>query len=161
MPIPNRRAAAVIDLMAQHGWTLATCESLTGGGLGEAITQIPGASAVYRGGLITYASDLKVTLAGVQPSWIEQHGVVNESTAKQMADGVRRVCGADWGIATTGVAGPQMQDGEAVGTVWIGLASPHSSTRAERCKFDGDREAIREATIARALEILCSVLGEK
>ena len=125
-------AEAIIRQMARRAWTLATCESLTGGSLGAALTAVSGASAVFRGGLVTYASDLKTSLAGVDPSWIDGYGVINEETAIQMADGARRACRSSWAISTTGVAGPTMQDGEPVGTVWIGLAQPFAETIA-RC----------------------------
>lgn len=152
-------AEVIIRLMNRRGWTLATCESLTGGALGAAITSISGASTVYRGGLVTYASDLKASLAGMDPSWIDQHGVINERTAIQMADGARRACGASWGISTTGVAGPTMQDGEPVGTVWIGVARPGEDTAARRFQFDGDRARIRLATVDAALRIVLDCMG--
>src|SRR5659263_318210 len=116
-------AQILLDLLAESEWRLATRESVTGGGLGAAITAVPGASRVYRGGLITYASDLKVTLAGVDADLAAAKGVVNEDVARQMALGVRAVCSSDVGIATTGVAGPDPQEGQRVGTVWLAVAS--------------------------------------
>jgi len=154
-------AKTLVERLAHRGWTLATCESLTGGLLGATLTSVPGASTVYRGGLITYASDLKATLAQVDSTWIAQHGVVNEHTAAQMAEGARRSCGAHWGIATTGVAGPTMQDGESVGTVWIGLAGPGVAPFAQRSLFDGDRAAIRRDTVDAALALLLEVSGRE
>lgn len=154
-------AETLIARLAGRGCTLATCESLTGGMLGATLTAVPGASTVYRGGLITYASDLKAALAEVDSSWIAQHGVVNERTAAQMADGARRRCGAHWGIATTGVAGPTMQDGQPVGTVWIGLAGPDREPFAQHYLFDGDRAAIRRDTVDAALALLLEVSGRE
>lgn len=154
-------AATLIARLAERGCTLATCESLTGGMLGATLTAVPGASTVYRGGLITYASDLKATLAEVDSSWMAQHGVVNEHTAAQMADGARRRCGAQWGIATTGVAGPTMQDGQPVGTVWIGVAGPGTEAFAQHYLFDGDRAAIRRDTVDAALALLLEVSGRE
>lgn len=154
-------AAMLIARLAGRGWTLATCESLTGGMLGATLTAVPGASTVYRGGLITYASDLKATLAQVDSTWISQHGVVNERTAAQMADGARRSCEAHWGIATTGVAGPTMQDGQPVGTVWIGITGPGLEPFAQRYLFDGDRAAIRRGTVDATLALLLEVSGRE
>ncbi len=154
-------AKTLIEHLAGRGWTLATCESLTGGMLGATLTSVPGASTVYRGGLITYASDLKATLAQVDSTWIVQHGVVNERTAAQMAEGARRRCEAHWGVATTGVAGPTMQDGQPVGTVWIGITGPGVKPFAQRYLFDGDRAAIRRATVDAALTLLLEVSGRE
>ncbi len=154
-------AETLIAHLRKRGWTLATCESLTGGMLGATLTAVPGASTVYRGGLITYVSDLKATLAQVDSTWIARHGVVNERTAAQMAEGARRSCGAHWGIATTGVAGPTTQDGEPVGTVWIGLAGPGEEPCAQRYLFEGDRAAIRLATVDAALALVLEVSGRE
>ena len=104
-------AVDVIKKMTQRSVTLATCESLTGGGIGAALTSVPGASAVYRGSLVTYARELKSTLAGVDEELIATEGVVNELTALQMARGAQARCDADWAVATTGVAGPTETDG--------------------------------------------------
>lgn len=154
-------AARVISELKSRGLTLATCESLTGGGLGAAITAISGASVVYRGGLITYASDLKHTLASVDAAHIAEFGVINELTARQMAVGAAGNCRADIGIATTGVAGPDPQDGEMPGTVWLGLVLPagwDERVRAKKVQLTGDRAAIREATISEALHWLLNCL---
>ena len=102
-------ALRLVHVLADAGLTVATCESLTGGLVGATITSIPGASAVFRGGLITYASDLKAALAGVDAQWIAEHGVVNDTTARQMATGCAHTCQADLGLACTGVAGRARQ----------------------------------------------------
>lgn len=155
--------ADLIKKLGDRSVTLATCESLTGGGIGAAITSVPGASAVFRGGLITYARDLKYTLAGVNQELIDREGVVNELTALQMALGAQRRCGADWAVATTGVAGPTEVDGVKVGTVWFAVVGPsmgmsQAPQYTELREFEGDREAVRQAAISHAFEMLLRVL---
>lgn len=124
----ERDAAAVLRrclvMLADRGQSVASCESLTGGLVGATITAIPGASAVYRGGLITYATELKAHLAEVDRVTLERHGAVSAQTARQMALGAARVCGADWGLATTGVAGPDPQEGHRPGTVFVAVTQP-------------------------------------
>lgn len=155
-------AEKLIKKMTERSVTLATCESLTGGGLGAAITAVPGASAVFRGALVTYARDLKTALAGVDEELVDTEGVVNELTALQMATGAQRQCGADWAVATTGVAGPTETDGQKVGTVWFAVVGPSvgMSPRPQYTElrhFEGDREAIRGAAVEHALEMLLRV----
>ncbi|MBB1483530.1 CinA family protein [Tessaracoccus sp. MC1865] len=156
-------AAELIKKLTHRSVTLATCESVTGGGIGAELTSVPGASQAYRGGLITYARDLKHRLAGVDEQLIEREGVVNELTALQMALGAQRRCDSDWAVATTGVAGPTETDGVKVGTVWfavvgprVGMSSPPQYT--ELRTFDGDREAVRRAATEHAFEMLLRVL---
>ena len=156
-------SADLIKKMANRSVSLATCESLTGGGIGAALTDVPGASAVYRGGLVTYARDLKAALAGVDEELIDNEGVVNELTALQMAFGAQRRCDADWAVATTGVAGPETIDGVEVGTVWFAVVGPSmgmspSPQYTELKQFEGDREAIRSAAIEHAFAMLLRVL---
>nr|WP_218844231.1 nicotinamide-nucleotide amidohydrolase family protein [Naumannella cuiyingiana] len=115
-------AAAAVAALRAAGRTAATCESLTGGLLGAAITAVPGASVVYRGGLITYATDSKETLAGVPARVLARYGAVSPETAELLADGARRRLGADVAVALTGVAGPDPQEGHPAGTVWVGWA---------------------------------------
>ena len=155
-------AEQLVKKMTQRSVTLATCESLTGGGLGAAITSVPGASNVFRGALVTYARDLKTTLAGVDEELVDTEGVVNELTALQMARGAQRQCDADWAIATTGVAGPTETDGQKVGTVWFAVVGPSmgmspGAQYTELHHFDGDRESIRSAAIEHALEMCLRV----
>ncbi|HJE50804.1 MAG TPA: CinA family protein [Tessaracoccus flavescens] len=153
----------VITTMAKRSLTLATCESLTGGWLGAALTSVPGASDVYRGGLITYARDLKSSLAGVDEQLVAEEGVVNELTALQMAFGAQARCGSNWAISTTGVAGPSEIDGVKVGTVWFAVVGPKvgmspAPQYTELKHFEGDRAAIREAAVDHAFEMLLRVL---
>lgn len=156
-------AAQAIRLLKQGGWTIATCESITGGRIGAAFTSVPGSSAVFRGGLITYATDLKVSLAGVDAAFVAQNGVVNERTAKEMALGAAWNCRSDVGLSSTGVAGPEAQDGVPVGTVWLGLALParwEDRIRARRLELTGDRAQIRSQTVSAALAWLNECLRE-
>ena len=150
---------ALVALLAERGLTLATSESLTGGLVGAAITSVPGASAVYLGGAVVYATPLKAVLGGVDPATLAEHGAVSPQTAAELASGIRRRTGADWAVATTGVAGPDPQEGHAPGEVWIGVAGPDGAV-AQRRTFAGDRGEIREQAVVDALEIvLRSVLA--
>jgi len=144
-------AAAVLATLVARGETLATAESLTGGLIGAALTSVPGSSAAYRGGLITYATDLKHSLAGVPEVLLSGAGVISPRTAEAMAAGVRDATGSDWGLAVTGVAGPDPQEGHPAGEVWVGLAAPGVAAMARRLDLAGDRDAIRAATVAGAL----------
>lgn len=147
------QAERVITEFGARGWTLGTCESLTGGAVATALTGVPGSSAVFRGALVTYASDLKCALAGVDPGWVAEHGVVNETTARQMAAGARLALGVTWCLALTGVAGPSSQDGEQPGTVWLALAGPQGS-QARRLALLGDRATIRRSCVAEGLDFV-------
>ena len=153
-------ALRLVHVLADAGLTVATCESLTGGLVGATITSIPGASAVFRGGLITYASDLKAALAGVDAQWIAEHGVVNDTTARQMATGCAHTCQADLGLACTGVAGPDRQDGQRPGTVHIAVAHD-AQVFTRQLSLSGQREAVRLGTVSALLEFTCHVIREK
>lgn len=154
-------AAAVVAALTRRGQTVATSESLTGGLVGAAITSVPGASAVYVGGVVAYATRLKTALLGVPEDVIDAYSVISPQTATRMAAGVRELTGADWGIATTGVAGPDPQDGHAPGEVWIGLAGPGGETTAQGFRFDGGRDDVRAQTVAAALALLGEALDAK
>lgn len=146
-------AQELVGLLAGRGLTLGTCESLTGGALAAAITEVPGASAVFRGGLVTYASDLKTSLAGVDAEQVRRHGVINAETARAMAVGARDVLGVDLAVACTGVAGPEPQDGAAVGTVWLALAD-RNGVVDQLLQLDGNRAAIRARTVKLAMALV-------
>lgn len=156
--MPEPAAVRVLDLLRRDGRTLATAESLTGGLLGEVITAVPGASTVYRGGVIAYATDLKGSLLGVPDDVLGSDGAVSERTALAMAAGVRALAGADWALATTGVAGPDLQEGHPPGTVWLAAAGPDGAT-ARLHRFSGDRDAVRRAAVGAALELLTELAG--
>lgn len=160
----SKLAEQVIKEFAKRSITLATCESITGGGIGATLTSVAGSSDVYRGGLITYARDLKASLARVDPKIVAEQGVVNEMTAYQMARGAQLICQASWGLATTGVAGPTETDGQPVGTVWFGIVGPsmgmsNPPTYTELKHFEGDREEIRQQSTDHALAMLMRVAG--
>lgn len=145
-------AVTLLAELKSRGETIAVAESLTGGLLAATIVDIPGASAAFRGGLIVYATDLKATLAGVPLPLLDAHGPVDPSVAAALAAGARERCGADWGIATTGVAGPEPQAGQPVGRVYIAVAG-HGDPLVRRLDLTGDRGTIRRAAVASALEL--------
>jgi nicotinamide-nucleotide amidase len=151
-------AADLVRRLRAAGATVATAESLTAGLLSATIAGVPGASAVLRGGLIVYATELKHTLAGVREHTLATDGPVAASTAEQLAVGARTTCGADWGIGLTGVAGPDPQDGQAVGTVYLGIAGPEG-TEVLRLKLSGDRWTIRLGAVHEAVTELARNLG--
>ncbi|MDU1063783.1 MAG: CinA family protein [Cutibacterium avidum] len=151
-------ARRLIAGLSERGLTAATCESLTAGLVSATITTVPGASAVFRGGLVTYASDLKTKLAGVDAGWIAENGVINSITAAQMAMGCRKACRADIGLSCTGVAGPDPQDGEGAGTVFIG-AVYEGAPIVKHLQLEGPREEIRRATVQALLDLGCEVLS--
>lgn len=153
-------AEAVLALLRGRGQTLAVAESLTGGLLSATIVDVPGASKAFRGGLVVYATDLKAALAGVPPELLAAHGPVHPDVAAALAGGARRRCTADWGLATTGVAGPEPQGGRPVGTVYLGLAGPDGLGLVRGLELDGDRAAIRRQAVAGALDLLIGVLRE-
>ena len=141
-------------LTALAGKTLATAESLTGGGIGAAVTGTPGASAVYAGGVISYTNDVKNAVLGVPMEVLEKHGAVSAPTAKAMAEGVRRLLKADVSVSVTGLAGPGGDEfGNPVGTVFIGYADERCAL-TEHHVFSGSREEVREQTILAALELI-------
>lgn len=117
-------APSLVRTLTERGETLAFCESLTAGLASATVATVPGASNVLRGGLVTYATELKGSLAGVPAALLDRHGPVSSVTARHMARGARSVCGATWGVALTGVAGPDPQDGHPVGEVHIAVAGP-------------------------------------
>jgi nicotinamide-nucleotide amidase len=140
--------AAVLQLLRERGLTVAVAESVTGGLCGARLTSIPGASDVFRGGVVAYHSDVKFDHLDVP-----QGPVISEATAMAMADGVRRKLGADVGLSTTGVAGPAEQEGQPVGTVWVGLAIG-DKVEARLVKLPGDRNRIREYGVLSLLNYL-------
>jgi len=152
-------AGRVLEALAGRGETLAAAESLTGGLLSARLTDVPGASRSFVGGVVSYATSVKVAVLGVPAAVVEEHGVVSEGCALAMAHGVRARLGATWGLATTGVAGPDRQEGKAVGTVWIAVAGPAGAT-ARLLDLSGDRTAIRQAACASVLQVLATELGE-
>ncbi|MFC4051051.1 CinA family nicotinamide mononucleotide deamidase-related protein [Actinomadura syzygii] len=151
-------------LLAERSATVATAESLTGGLIGAELTAMPGSSATFAGGLVTYATDAKRGMLGVPAGLLEEHGAVHPDVAAAMAAGARDALGATYGLAVTGVAGPEPQDGQEVGTVYIGVAGPGKSpiVAAPRLPVPGagpeTRAVIRRMTVVHALELLRRVL---
>ena len=150
-------AATALGLLAQAGATLATAESLTGGRLAAAVTSVPGASARYLGGFVTYSTPLKESLLGVPHDVVEQYGVVSGECARAMAAGCREATGATYALATTGVAGPDSQEGKPVGTVFVGVAGP-DGVSVLTMELVGDRHRIQDRACREALSALCGIL---
>ncbi len=141
------------------GASLTTAESCTGGGVAEAITRIPGSSAWFGQGWVTYSNKAKSRELGVAADLLRQHGAVSEDVVRAMAAGASAKAGATWAVAVSGVAGP---DGgtpdKPVGTVWLAWAGPRG-VAAERCLFSGDRDAVRRQTVEKALRGLLEQMG--
>ena len=156
---PGERLADLVGRLAAAHLTVACAESLTGGLLTAVLTEVPGVSAVVRGGLVVYATDLKHSLAGVDADLLAARGPVDPDVAVQLADGARRVCGATVGLGLTGVAGPDPQHDVAVGTWYVALVGPAGSTvrRQEPSSRPADRSAIRASAVRAALELLDDV----
>jgi nicotinamide-nucleotide amidase len=148
----------LLDTLAARGETLAVAESLTGGLLASTLVDVPGASRVFRGGLVVYATDLKASLAGVPEQLLTEHGPVHEAVASALAYGARVRCQATWGLATTGVAGPDSQHAIAPGTVYVALAGPGAAPVVWRLDLAGDRAAIRAGAVGAALRLLAVTL---
>ena len=152
LPLPGL-AESLIRRLEENGASIATAESCTGGLIGARITDVPGSSSVYRGGIVSYSDQVKVERLGVDPSLLREHGAVSEPVARAMAEGARAAFGATLAIAVTGIAGPGGGTPEKpVGTVWISVADG-SGTEAQRFRFPGNREMVRERTVHKALEL--------
>jgi nicotinamide-nucleotide amidase len=147
--------AVVVELLRARGETVAVAESCTGGGLAHRLTNVPGASAVFLEGFVTYANEAKQRALGVPAELIRQHGAVSTEVAAAMAEGARRVSGATYALATTGIAGPGGGTPEKpVGTVYLALASPDQPTHSRRHNFPGDRITFKDFTTQTALNLL-------
>ena len=145
--------SVVLDLIAQRGWSFGVAESVTGGLVGGRITAVPGASKTFRGGIISYASDVKYELLDV-----DLGPVVSEKAAVQMAIGAQEVLNADLTLALTGVAGPDEQDGQPVGTLCIGVAFPDGTTASTTAMLPGQRDQMRQMSVITALSFLRGLL---
>ena len=151
-------AGTLLNLLAQHGWSLGTAESLTGGMVGEAITAVPGASVSYMGGVISYTDREKTALLGVPAELLEKCGAISVEVAEAMAQGCRERLNVQVGLATTGVAGPTLDDGGMpVGTVFVACATPRACT-VERLLLDGNRRHIRVESTRAALRLAIRLL---
>jgi nicotinamide-nucleotide amidase len=157
-------AAQVVRVATALGVTVAVAESLTAGLVAGTIAAVPGASAVLRGGVVAYATDLKASLLGVDPALLERGGAVQAVVALAMADGVAARLGATYGVGTTGVAGPDPQDGQPPGTVFVAVSGPAYRQvvgRTGDTALAGDRASIRWATVQLALGLLAEALGRQ
>jgi len=153
-PIKNLVLQTAAELKTR-GLTLATAESCTGGGLSYWLTSVPGSSDWFERGFVTYSNDAKIDMLGVKAETLKNYGAVSEETALEMAEGIKRYSRADIGIAITGIAGPDGGSPEKpVGTVWIAYGGKHFKTIAQHYVFMGDRQAVRLASIAKAMEEL-------
>jgi nicotinamide-nucleotide amidase len=161
---PDAAARLITELAARH-LTIAVAESLTGGLLVAELVRIPGASAVLRGGVVAYQTSIKHSLLGVDEALLAQHGAVHPEVARQMATGVRDALAvdgrpADIGVSTTGVAGPSEQDGQAVGTVYLGVAFG-DTVRAVPLRLHGDRTSVRQQSVEQAIEAVYQLMAER
>ena len=142
------------------GWTLATAESCTGGLVGHLLTEVPGASTVYLGGVVSYSDAVKAGLLGVPPEVLEAHGAVSAQVAVAMAEGARRATGADLGIAITGIAGPDGgRPDKPIGLTYVAVAAP-SGPVVRRHLWSGERSHNKRASAAAALELAEGLIVE-
>ena len=151
-------AADLVACLTAAGETVAVAESLTGGLVAAALTDIPGASVVVRGGVLAYATDLKAQVLGVDKALLARAGAVDADVAEQMASGVRSLMGATYGLATTGVAGPDQVEGKPVGTVFVAVVGPGTS-RVQALSLSGDRREVRAHSVLAVLALLTEELG--
>lgn len=152
-------AAKVLQALESRGWSLALAESLTGGLLADAFVSVPGASKVLRGSIVAYATEVKHELLGVDESLLAEVGAVDPGVAIEMAVGAANRLGADVGLSATGVAGPDEQDGNPVGTVFIGIVTPNQSDVLP-LQLAGSRQEIREQAASAAVDALLALLTE-
>lgn len=152
-------ARAVLDGAHARGWTLAAAESLTGGLVVATLVDVPGASAVVRGGVVAYATDLKAAVLGVDPGLLERRGPVDREVAAQMAEGVRRALGADVGLATTGAAGPDPQDGHPPGEAYVAASTP-AGAGVVLLDVAGGRAEVRAGVVRAVLALALETWGD-
>jgi len=152
-------AQSVVEKLTELGQTLAVAESCTGGQLSAAVTAVPGASTVFLGGIVSYTNDVKEALLDVSEETLRLHGAVSAETAREMALGVRRRLGSDYGIGITGVAGPGESEGKPAGLVYVGWAGPEEFINVARMRFPGGREQVQQSSVELALAGLMQRLG--
>ena len=150
----NDIAHIVLELLKARSETVTFAESCTGGLLSARLVSVPGASDVLGEAHVTYSNAAKQRVLGVSAETLERHTAVSAECAVEMAEGARRISGADWAASTTGYAGPDGgEDGTPVGTVYIAVAGPNGAT-VDECHFPGDREAVRDQAVSWALNAL-------
>jgi PncC family amidohydrolase len=147
----------IVKVMKRRGITLSTAESITGGGVASAITDVAGSSAIFLGSIVTYSDASKTKFLGIPKRILTKSTAVSEVVAREMAESVRRQFGSDFAISTTGVAGPGKAYGQKAGTVWVAIASKRETITIELA-LTGERNAIRGATIESALACLSRIL---
>ena len=158
-PDARELATEILRLLTASGQTVAAAESLTGGLVAAALTDVPGSSQAFRGGVVAYATELKAQILGVDSRMLDKHGPVYAPVAAAMAEGVRKRLGATVGVATTGVAGPDPQDGHPPGTVHIAV-SLADDTVVRTMALNGNRDEVRRLTVERLLGLLLGRLRE-
>ena len=156
MPTQSQ-AQSIVEKLISAGQTVSVAESLTGGGLGFALTQIPGSSEVFLGGVISYTSDVKIKELGVTSETLDRYTVVSEEVAIEMAEGARKKFGTTWAIATTGIAGPGDYKGIREGTVWIAIRGPVNETLL--LTLDSGRDGVRQGAISSAIGTFARILS--
>jgi PncC family amidohydrolase len=147
----------IVKVMKRRGLTLSTAESITGGGVASAITDVAGSSAIFLGSIVTYSDASKTKFLGIPKRILTKSTAVSEVVAREMAESVRKQFGSDFAISTTGVAGPGKAYGQKAGTVWVAIASKRETITIELA-LTGERNAIRGATIESALACLSRIL---
>jgi PncC family amidohydrolase len=148
------------DLLKERGQTLAIAESLTGGLVASMVTDVPGSSAYFLEGIVAYANESKMERLGVREETLIAHGAVSEEVACEMAEGVRAVLGADWGISTTGIAGPTGDtEDKPLGLVYYAVAG-RGGTEVRRQVFEGDRLDVKRASARAVMDLLVAVLSD-
>jgi nicotinamide-nucleotide amidase len=162
-PAPNTHSLCeqLAQALQARGWMLATAESCTGGLIAATCTELAGSSAWFERGFVTYSNAAKSELLGVDAALIAEHGAVSEPVARAMAQGALTHSRAQLAVAVTGIAGPSGgSPAKPVGTVWLAWATAHSCTSAMFC-FEGDRQAVRQASVLQALYGLLDVLAKQ
>jgi nicotinamide-nucleotide amidase len=150
----------VHELLESREATVASAESLTGGRLAVVFSEVPGSSSTFKGGVVSYATEMKIDVLGVPQEVVDTHGVVSAECAQAMACGVRSLTESTYGVSTTGVAGPADQEGKPPGTVFVGVAGPGGAT-AVSLDLAGDRTEITQQTVKAALKALEDVLRQE
>jgi len=158
-PTAAELASWVVGVLTARGESVAVAESLTGGLVAGALTSVPGASVVFRGGIVAYATELKVALLGVPADLLARRGPVDPEVAAAMAAGVRARLGASYGLSTTGVAGPGPADGRPAGIVFVAIDGP-AGRSGRGLELSGDRQEVRNETVRSVLSLLAGALRE-
>jgi nicotinamide-nucleotide amidase len=148
--------AEILETLIARGESISVAESLTGGGLAQALTSLPGSSQIFRGSVTAYQNEIKDSLLKVPNELLSEFGAVSEEVAVSMAAGIKDLFGSTWSISTTGVAGPGPSEGVAAGTVWVAIDGPISQTL--QLELSGTREIVRNATIAGAIAAFARIL---